>query len=429
MNKPASEIGITRARVRRSLARRYRAERRFRLCGLLSVVLGLLAVAVLFGSIIVNSQGAFTEHRIRLEIRFDASLLGISNAREPRQLRRADYQAVIHQALNARFPAVTDADQRRRLYALISIGASYKLHDLLAEHPSWLGETRSLWLLANGDADLFLKSDPEQRGHSRLSAEQRQWLTELARAGDTQRHLNLSFFSNGNSREPELAGIRGALLGSFFTMLVTLLLSFPIGVSAALYLEEFAPRNRFTDFIEVNINNLAAVPPIIFGLLGLAIFIGLFGLPRSVPLLAGLVLTLMTLPAIIIASRAAIRAVPPSVRQGALALGASRMQVVLHHVLPLSLPGMLTGTIIGMAQALGEAAPLLLIGMVAFIVGAPEGVLDPTTVLPVQIFLWAGSPERSFVALASAAILVLLVFLLAMNLLAVILRKRLERRW
>ena len=212
-------------------------------------------------------------------------------------------------------------------------------------------------------------------------------------------------------------------------MLVTLCLSFPIGVAAAIYLEEFAPRNKFTDFIEVNINNLAAVPSIIFGLLGLAIFINLFGLPRSVPLLGGLVLTLMTLPTIIITSRAAIKTVPPSVREGALALGASKMQVVLHHVLPLALPGMLTGSIIGMAQALGETAPLLLIGMVAFIVDIPGGPTDPATVLPVQIYLWADSPEQSFVAMTSAAIMVLLAFLITMNTLAVVLRKRLERRW
>src|SRR5690606_20144633 len=233
----------------------------------------------------------------------------------------------------------------------------------------------------------------------------------------------------GDSREPEMAGLWGAVVGSFFTMLVTLALSFPIGVAAAIYLEEFAPKNRFTDFIEVNINNLAAVPSIIFGLLGLAVFIGFFGMPRSVPLVGGIVLTLMTLPTIIISARAAIKAVPPSIREAALGLGASKMQVVLHHVLPLAMPGMLTGAIIGMAQALGETAPLLMIGMVAFIVDIPSGPVSPATVLPVQIYLWADSPEASFVALTSAAIMVLLTFLIMMNTFAVILRKRLERRW
>ncbi|MFB0952856.1 MAG: phosphate ABC transporter permease PstA, partial [Rhodospirillales bacterium] len=241
--------------------------------------------------------------------------------------------------------------------------------------------------------------------------------------------FNTTFFTSADSREPELAGIWGAVSGSFFTMIVTLLLSFPIGVAAAVYLEEFAPKNRITQIIEVNINNLAAVPSIVYGLLGLAVFINFFGLPRSAPLVGGLVLALMTLPTIIIASRVALKAVPPSIREAALGLGASRMQVVSHHVLPLAMPGILTGTIIGMAQALGETAPLLMIGMVAFIVDIPGGITDPATVLPVQVYLWADSPERAFVARTSAAIMVLLAFLIVMNALAVLLRKKFERRW
>ncbi|NIA20336.1 MAG: phosphate ABC transporter permease PstA, partial [Xanthomonadaceae bacterium] len=231
------------------------------------------------------------------------------------------------------------------------------------------------------------------------------------------------------SRNPELAGIMGALTGTIFTLMITLPLSFPLGVAAAVYLEEFAPRNRWSDFIEVNINNLAAVPSIIFGLLGLGVFINFFGLPRSAPLLGGLVLTLLTLPTIIIASRAALKSVPPSIREAALGIGASPVQMVMHHVLPLALPGILTGTIIGMARALGETAPLLMIGMVAFIVDIPKAITAPATVLPVQIYLWADSAERSFTSLTSAAIIVLLVFLIAMNATAVILRKRFERRW
>ena len=241
--------------------------------------------------------------------------------------------------------------------------------------------------------------------------------------------FNTLLFTAGDSREPEQAGIRGALVGSFLTLLVTLSLSFPIGVAAALYLEEFAPKNRFTDVIEVNINNLAAVPSIVFGLLGLAVFLNVFGLPRSVPLLGGIVLTLMTLPTIIISSRAALKAVPPSIKEAALGLGASKMQVIFHHVLPLALPGMLTGAIIGMAQALGETAPLLMIGMVAFIVDVPGSLTDPATVLPVQIFLWSDSPERAFIERTSGAIMVLLTFLITMNAIAVLLRKRFERRW
>jgi phosphate transport system permease protein len=255
------------------------------------------------------------------------------------------------------------------------------------------------------------------------------WVDRLDEQGLVKSKFNTGFFTNGDSREPELAGIGGAVAGSFYTLLVTLSLSFPIGVAAAIYLEEFAPKNRWTDLIEVNINNLAAVPSIVFGLLGLAMFINLFGLPRSAPLVGGLVLTLMTLPTIIIASRAALKSVPPSIREAALGVGASRMQTMFHHVLPLAMPGMLTGTIIGMAQALGETAPLLMIGMVAFIVDIPGGPLDPATVLPVQVYLWADSPERAFVERTSAAIIVLLAFLIAMNTFAVIMRRRFERRW
>jgi phosphate transport system permease protein len=255
------------------------------------------------------------------------------------------------------------------------------------------------------------------------------WAWDLQRKGQLEKRFNTTFFTAGDSREPELAGIRGAVVGSFYTLVVTLLLSFPIGVSAAVYLEEYAPKNRWTDLIEVNINNLAAVPSIVFGLLGLAVFINFFGLPRSAPLVGGLVLTLMTLPTIIIASRAALKSVPPSIREAALGVGASRIQMMTHHVLPLAMPGMLTGTIIGMAQALGETAPLLMIGMVAFIVDIPGGFTDPATALPVQIYLWADSPERAFVERTSAAIIVLLGFLIIMNLLAVMLRKKFERRW
>jgi len=263
----------------------------------------------------------------------------------------------------------------------------------------------------------------------RVKDSQIAWIDKLAADGRVEKRFNTNFFLSGDSRDPELAGIRGALVGSMYTLLLTLLLSFPIGVAAAVYLEEFAPRNRLTDLIEVNINNLAAVPSIVFGLLGLAVFINFFGIPRSSPLVGALVLTLLVLPTIIIASRAALKSVPPSIREAALGVGASPMQTVIYHVLPLAMPGMLTGTIIGMAHALGETAPLLMVGMVAFIVSVPGGVLDPATVLPVQIFLWADSPERAFVEKTSAAILVLLAFLILMNAVAVILRKRFERRW
>jgi phosphate transport system permease protein len=263
----------------------------------------------------------------------------------------------------------------------------------------------------------------------RLSDRQLEWIERLQGEKRLDKRLNRTFFRAGDSREPELAGIRGAVMGSFFTLVITLLLSFPMGVAAAVYLEEFAPRNLWTDLIEVNINNLAAVPSIVFGLLGLAVFLNFFGLPRSACVVGGLVLTLMTLPTVIIASRASLKSVPPSIREAALGIGASNMQMVLHHVLPLALPGMLTGAIIGMARALGETAPLLMIGMVAFVVDIPGGFTDPATVLPVQIYLWADSPERAFVERTSATILVLLAFLITMNALAVVLRKKFERRW
>lgn len=420
----------TTEKVRLTLKRRYRAEKRFRAFGVASIAVGLMAVLVLFTDIISKGIPGFSETYVQLEVRYDADLLGISDVRDEEQLQFADFSAVIKQALRDRFPEVEGRSEKRDLYQLISDGASYELRERLRDEPALLGKTEVLWLLADDDVDVYNKSSAAQRATtSRLNDMQQGWVDTLAAAGDLDMRFNASLFNHGDSREPEMAGLWGAVVGSFFTMLVTLALSFPIGVAAAIYLEEFAPRNRFTDFIEVNINNLAAVPSIIFGLLGLAVFIGFFGMPRSVPLVGGIVLTLMTLPTIIISARAAIKAVPPSIREAALGLGASKMQVVLHHVLPLAMPGMLTGAIIGMAQALGETAPLLMIGMVAFIVDIPSGPVSPATVLPVQIYLWADSPEASFVALTSAAIMVLLTFLILMNTLAVILRKRLERRW
>jgi phosphate transport system permease protein len=418
--------------VNASLARRYAAEKRFRLMGMGAVVLGLAFVAILFMDIIGKGYTAFQQTYIQLPINVAAEEIDRECLRKPGIPSCADYQKLIRDALKAKFPDVQGRRDLRELYRLVSPGAPQQLRELIAAQPEKIGTVAEVWLLANDDIDMLVKGHIDRdvpESERRVKDRTLGWVDALAAEGRLERRFNTIFFTKGASREPELAGIAGALVGSFYTLLLTLLLSFPIAVGAALYLEEFAPKNRWTDLIEVNINNLAAVPSIVFGLLGLAVFINFFGVPRSTPLIGALVLTLMTLPTIIIASRAALKSVPPSIREAALGVGASPLQTQLHHVLPLAMPGMLTGTIIGMAQALGETAPLLMIGMIAFIVDIPGGVTDPATVLPVQIFLWADSPERGFVERTSAAIMVLLGFLILMNLTAVLLRRRFERRW
>jgi len=418
--------------VNKNLAKRYRAEKRFRAYGILSILFGLACLLILFTDIISKGHTAFLQTYVQLEVTYDQELLEITDISNAQQLATADYQGMVKAALRDQFSDATGRRDKRDLYALVSNGSGFNLRNKLEDQPKLLNETISVWLLADDDVDTYIKSrnsDGSEAFTGRLKDKQIAWVETLLANGQIEKRFNTTFFSSGDSREPEQAGILGAIMGSLFTLLVTIALSFPIGIAAAIYLEEYAPKNRFTDFIEVNINNLAAVPSIIFGLLGLAIFIGYFEMHRSLPLVGGLVLTLMTLPTIIISSRAAIKTVPPSIRDAALGLGASKMQVVLHHVLPLAMPGMLTGAIIGFAQALGETAPLLMIGMVAFIVDIPGGVSDPATALPVQIFLWSDSPERAFVERTSAAIMVLLAFLITMNTLAIWLRKRLERRW
>lgn len=417
-------------KIKRSLKRRSRSEARFRWYGRIAIILGLAAVFTLFVDIIGKGHGAFKATYIQLEVHYDPDAIGINSLTDKSLLMQANWDALSKKALRNRFSDVSGRSDKRKLYKLVSNGAGFDLKDRLLANPDLFGKTETRWILVDDDIDTYYKSWLDGEPYSaRLSAKQVQWIDQLHQQGQIRLQLNTNLLTRGDSREPEQAGIRGAVVGSLLTLLLTLMLSFPIGVAAAIYLEEFAAKNRFTDFIEVNINNLAAVPSIIFGLLGLAVFINFFHVPRSVPIVGGLVLTLMTLPTIIITSRAAIKSVPPSIREAALGMGASRYQVVIHHVLPLALPGMLTGAIIGMAQALGETAPLLMIGMVAFIVDIPQGFTDPATVLPVQIFLWADSPERAFIEKTSAAIMVLLSFLLIMNISAVWLRKRLERRW
>lgn len=418
--------------VERSLKRRYRAETRFRLYGMGAVALGIAFVFFLFYTIISQGYTSFRQSYVQLEVHYDPAVIDPEGTRLTETLVQADYAALVRASLKTLFPDVEGRINLRQLYQIVSSDAAYELQGRVVADPDRIGSSESLWVLASDELDMYLKGriEKSEAADSRpLSDQQLAWIDRLVERDLVEKRFNSVFFTNGDSREPEQAGVWGAVAGSFFTLIVTLLLSFPIGIASAIYLEEFAPRNRWTDVIEVNINNLAAVPSIVFGLLGLAVFINFFGLPRSAPLVGGLVLTLMTLPTIIIASRAALKAVPPSIREAALGMGASQIQMVAHHVLPLAMPGMLTGTIIGMARALGESAPLLMIGMVAFIVDVPTGLTDPSTALPVQIFLWADSPERAFVERTSGAIMVLLAFLLVMNGLAVILRNRFERRW
>jgi phosphate transport system permease protein len=418
--------------VEASLRRRYRAERRFRLYGMLAVAVGLGFVVFLFSSIISTGWTVFQQTYLKLEIQYAEDVIDPEGNRSPDEIGRADYSALVKAAIREAFPEVEGRSNLRSLYRLTSDGAQFDLRERILADPELIGTTESLWILADDRVDLLMKGRIDRdlpEGSRGLSDQELDWIDALIADGRLAKRFNRGFFTHGDSREPEQAGVWGAVAGSFLTLVVTLLLSFPIGVAAAVYLEEFAPQNRLTDFIEVNINNLAAVPSIVFGLLGLAVFIQLFGLPRSAPLVGGLVLTLMTLPTIIIASRAALKGVPPSIREAALGMGASQVQMVAHHVLPLAMPGMLTGAIIGMARALGESAPLLMIGMVAFIVDIPKGMTDPATVLPVQVYLWADSPERAFLERTSGAILVLLGFLLIMNATAVVLRQKFERRW
>jgi len=414
------------------LRRRHAAERRFRLAGLAAVAIAASILVLLLGSIAGKGWTAFQQTRIQLEIHFDAAEIDPQGTRDPQVLAQANTMKLIRDALAARFPEAAGRAERRQLSDLLSSGAPFELNRMLVADPSLVGRRQTVWLTASANVDQFVKGHIPRdvpAAERKVNDLQIRAIDTLTAGGALTKAFNTTLFTAGDSRYPEQAGIGGAIVGSLLTLVVCLGLSVPIGVAAAVYLEEFAPKNRWTDLIEVNINNLAAVPSIIFGLLGLAVFLNVFGMPRSAPLVGGFVLALMTLPVIIIASRVAMKAVPPSIREAALGIGASRLQVVLHHVLPLAMPGILTGIIIGTARALGETAPLLMIGMIAFIVDIPQGFTDSATVLPVQIFMWADSPERAFVERTSAAILVLLGFLILMNGLAVFLRKKFERRW
>ncbi|MZR31896.1 phosphate ABC transporter permease PstA [Sneathiella litorea] len=416
----------------KNLAKRKRAERRFRLTGLLAILTALTLLGILLFSIVSKGHSAFIQTTITLDITFAESVIDPNGNRDAAELRGANYAKLVQDALREKFPDVKGRRDLRKLFSLISNDADSALREMVENDPDLIGKTVPVALVAGDDVDMLKKGYIDRslaEDDRRVKDQELAWLDVLEAEGDIETRFNSGFFTNGDSREPEKAGIAGAMVGSFYTLIVTMLISFPIGVMTAIYLEEFATKNKLTDLIEVNINNLAAVPSIVFGLLGLAIFLNFAHLPRSAPIVGGLTLALMTLPTIIIAARAAIRAVPDSIRQAALGLGASNQQAAFHHILPLSMPGILTGTIIGLSQALGETAPLLMIGMVAFIADIPGGFSDPATVMPVQIFLWADSPERAFVEKTSGAIMVLLGFLIIMNAFAIVLRKKFERRW
>lgn len=412
--------------------KRLRAEKRFVRYGQIALVLALLTLVMLIGSITWRGYSGFWQTQVSLPIHFDSAIVGMEPGQGMDAISHSSYQKFVHETLKKAFPDVTERADLRELYELISNYNGMLLKEALARHPDWLGTTQDVWLLGSSRLDLFMKgaiSEDTPEVDRALSDQQVGWIKILKQQGRIHQAFNLRFFTENDSRVPEQAGFFGAMMGSVFTLIVCLLVVFPLGVMTAIYLEEFAKKSRMVDIIEVNINNLAAVPSIVFGLLGLAVYINFMGMPRSASLVGGMTLAMMSLPVIIITTRASLKAIPNTIRDAARALGASPIQVVLHHTLPLAMPGIMTGTILAMARAIGETAPLLMIGMVAFVADTPTGFLSPATVMPVQIYLWAGSPEAGFAEKTAAGILVLLVLLLAMNALAIYLRKRFEVRW
>jgi len=414
------------------LKKRYNAERRFQWYGKIAIGLALTFLAVFMFQIFSKGYSAFQKTWIVTEVHYDKELLLI-DAESPSKddLENADYYDVAYKAMTSLDPGLPE-EEDRQLIQMVSYKYETEVKDLLLKNPDFLGKIVPIKLTASDDVDQVHKGNyprdiPEK--NRRVNDYQLQIYDMLNERGDILSEFNISFFTSPDSREAELAGIASSFMGTVFSILVCLAFSFPVAVLAAIYLEEFAPKNKFTDFIEVNINNLAAVPSIVFGLLGLGVLLAVFNLPRSTPLVGGITLSLMTLPTIIIAARASLKAVPPSIREAALAMGASNMQTTMHHTVPLSMPGTLSGTIIGLAQALGETAPLILIGMVAFVNTIPGTPVDPAASLPVQIYIWSESAERGFVEKVSACIMVLLAFLILMNLAAQIVRHKFEKKW
>jgi phosphate transport system permease protein len=405
---------------------RYAADLRLRIYGIAAISTAIGLLGILLVTLILGGYSAFVQTYVRIDFPITAEHVDAND------LQGSNWRQVVRGGLTGLLGVPSAPPQQRLMDQILTNNTQFIVRDAVARDPSVIGKSLTLDVPASDIFDQLNKgnisrSTPE--ANRRVNDQQIAWFDTLAQQGRVAAPFNWGLFFNADSRFPELAGLAGAITGSFYALMICFLISFPVGIAAAAYLEEFAPKNKWTDLIEVNINNLAAVPSIVFGLLGLAVFIQIFGLPRSAPLVGGMVLSLMTLPTIIIVTRNALKAVPPSIREAAYGMGASPQQVMLHHVLPLALPGILTGTIIGLAQALGETAPLLLIGMNAFITSPPGGILEASTALPTQIYIWADSPERGFVARTSAGILVLLGFLLVMNAIAIFLRQRLERKW
>ena len=424
----AAEDPARAARLQKGLKARYARETRFKLYGVLAVAVAIGFLVLLLGRIIDQGHTAFYANQMTVQVYMD-----------PARIDRAypqgtNFQQMVAQQQLARL-GETDDEQGTKATAyraLISSELKFRAADMIRENPALIGQTVEITAPVSDEADLYYKGEITRETASdqrRVSDQQMAWLDELKREGHVSTTVNTMLFTNGDSTEPELAGVLGAVVGSALMLLVTACIAIPLGVGAAVYLEEFAKKGRVTDLIEVNINNLAAVPSIVYGLLGVALFINWMHLPRSSPLVGGLVLALMALPTIIIATRSALKAVPPSIREAALAMGASRTQTVFHHVLPLAMPGVMTGTIISMAHALGETAPLLLIGMVSFVPGIPGAINEPAGALPSLVYIWENASERAFHERTAAAIMVLLAFMIVMNAAAILLRRRFERRW
>ena len=417
-----------------SLNKRLNSEKRFRIYCIGAMSFALAWVLILFLNIFSSGYSAFYRTVIQVNVPFVNLIEDTSQFSEmsSEDINKLSMYSFSKKAIYRLFPDIEEKKDKKMLIRIFSIEFEQEIREFLKSNKSNINETETIYLTASDDVDQVNKGnyprdlDEDKR---RIKDIQLLFFDDLVDRGLVSYEFNLPFLMRGDSREPELAGAGGSIVGSLFTILVVLILSFPIGIFAAIYLEEFAPKNKVTDFIEININNLAAVPSIVFGLLGLGIILNTFGLPRSTPLVGGIVLSLMTLPTIIIATRASLRAVPPSIREGALAVGATKMQAVMHHVVPVAMPGALTGTIIGLAQALGETAPLLLIGMVAFVVDVPQTPLDASASLPVQVYLWSESAERGYVEKTSATIMMLLGFLILMNLAAVLIRRKFETKW